>query len=83
MTTMHDDTNPMAEILLKSELDAVAGGSLPPVISYVDDGATQRSTKRPGLADYSGDGLQSRWSEFISPTDGQTEFTNTQSMKSR
>ena len=39
MTTMHDDTNPMAEILLKSELGAVAGGSLPPVISYVDDGA--------------------------------------------
>jgi len=28
--------------LLKSELDRVAGGSLPPVSPYVDDAATQR-----------------------------------------
>ena len=63
MTTKHNDTNPMTETPLESALDVVAGGSLPPVISYVDDGATQRSAKRPEMC---GDGLQSRWAELKS-----------------
>jgi hypothetical protein len=42
MTTNHNNTNPMTETPLESALDVIAGGTLPPVISYTDKGATYR-----------------------------------------
>ena len=51
MTPKQNDTNPMTDTLLDSELDTVAGGTLPPVITYTDKGATVGSFKRLGFVD--------------------------------
>jgi hypothetical protein len=42
MRTNQNDTNLMTEAPLASALDLVTGGTLPPVISYTDPGATYR-----------------------------------------